>query len=365
MSVQTNDLDELIDLVRLHARAQGLTADDLNSILPRITHDETGPGSWVEEWMNAARDAHPDTPLAATRFANLARFPYVNCEERAAALQFCRETFTAWAEGVGAERHIVSSPHGTAVVWTSGSVNPAAPVLLVIGGIVSIKEQWGQMLPLARRLRITIAVTEAPGVGENSMSYVDTYRTFVSDVLDEIGVDAGGDVRVLGLSFSLMLAVHAAVKDTRIRAIATVGGPVREFFEDEEVWARVPRTTADTWASILGVPSSQARQVLQVAAPKSDLWRELRIPVAYVASAQDEIVPVSEVGHLNDLVLNASFLIHDDVHGAPSHLGLTRLWLLGRLLAAPGPYRGKIRGALAGAAVGLIELTRRRIRASR
>ncbi|WP_223227681.1 hypothetical protein [Leifsonia xyli] len=232
-------------------------------------------------------------------------------------------------------------------VWLPNR-SQVGPVLLIIGGIVSVKEQWGQMLPIARRLGVTIAVAEAPGVGENTLPYLESHRSFVSDVLDAIGVGSDADVRVLALSFSLSLAVHAAATDPRLRAIVTVGGPVRAFFDDDTLWDRVPRTTADTWASILGTSSEQAGKILRATAPPPDVWQALRIPIAYVASVQDEIVPVTEVNHLRELVSNAHVLVHDDVHGAPAHLGVTRLWLLGRLLAAPGPHRGKVWGTLAG-----------------
>lgn len=352
-------LDELRDLVRLHARAQGLRPRVVAEVLDGVTHDGEGPGSWAGEWLAAARAAEPRSPLDAVRLANLARFPYVDGPARAEAHRYCQEVFTRWAVARGAVRHRVVAPGGGADVWTSGPVDPRRPVLLVVGGIVSIKEQWGQLLPLARRLGMTVAVTEMPGVGSADLPYAPSAERFVSDVLDVIG--AGPDVRVLALSFSFTLALHAALRDPRIRAVGTVGGPVRDFFDDDAVWRRAPETTTATWARVLGTSQDAAIEVLRATAVPEERLRELQVPVAYVASTRDEIVPRSEVDRLCAVLPGVHVLEHDDVHGAPHHLGTTRAWLVMHLMAAPGPCIGHARRRAAAAAVSLAaRLGRRR-----
>jgi hypothetical protein len=55
---------------------------------------------------------------------------------------------------------------------------------------VSIKEQWGGLLGLAKRLEMAVAVTEMPGVGENTMPYnADSWRLYPA-LLDELAAVA-------------------------------------------------------------------------------------------------------------------------------------------------------------------------------
>ena len=60
---------------------------------------------------------------------------------------------------------------------------------------------------------------------------------------------------------------------------------------------------------------------------------DLRIPVRYVLSSRDEIIPGADAELLRRHAPgDVRFKTFDDVHGSPAHLAATRRWLLSSLL---------------------------------
>jgi esterase FrsA len=62
----------------------------------------------------------------------------------------------------------------------------------------------------------------------------------------------------------------------------------------------------------------------------------LDIPVGYVASLRDEVIPVGELHMLREHVRRLWVLEHDDVHAAPRHLTESQLWTVHVLVRMPG-----------------------------
>jgi pimeloyl-ACP methyl ester carboxylesterase len=227
---------------------------------------------------------------------------------------------------------------GSAVVWTATPAGSAGkqPLLVVTGGIVSIKEQWGYLLGLAGRIGMTVAVTEMPGVGENTVRYDAEAWRFYPALLDDLAAVADSDqAYLLALSFSGHLALRASVHDRRIRGIATVGAPVAAFFQDQEWFAHLPETTVRTLAHLTGIPRADLPELLAPWA-LTDSLGSVDIPVHYVASRRDEIIPAADPALLARAVPGARVVEHDDVHGSPRHLLETRLWIARSLLSMRG-----------------------------
>jgi pimeloyl-ACP methyl ester carboxylesterase len=361
-------LDELADLVMLHARAHGLSPRECARLLARIgEHSGDGPASWTTVWSESAeRRAAAGRDLDAARFYNLARFPYIDGPARAAAYRNCTESFARWAMSCGYRRRVVTTVSGEVAVWVS--TPPRArerPALLVVcGGIVNVKEQWSSLLGLAGRVGMAVAVTEMPGVGENTVAYdADAWRFFPALLDDLADVADSENAYLVALGFSGHLALRASLHDKRIRGIATVGAPVRAFFRDPAAFARLPETTVRTLAHLTGTPRADLPALLAPWALGDEL-ADVAIPVHYAASRHDEIIPAEDPALLARLVPGAHLVEHDDVNGSPNHLLATRLWIARSLLdmrglgASPparvlGLLQGAARaGAAAKAAVG-------------
>ncbi|MEU5401329.1 alpha/beta hydrolase [Streptomyces sp. NPDC005963] len=338
-----NDLAELKRFVVAHTRSQGLPPEHYDPLLSRIRHDGDGtPGSWVSEWSaEAERLAASGRLLEASVHFNMARFPFVDGPARSTALERCTDSFARWAADVPAlSRWDVELPQGRVRCWSTGldSADPK-PLLLMTGGIVSVKEQWAPVLLQLAALDLAGVVTEMPGVGENTLPYDAGSHGMFSAVLDAVGDRADTSrTYALALSFSGHLALRAAVHDRRIRGVVGAGTPVRDFFTDEQWQRSVPRVTTDTLAHLTGTTPDTVYPLIGDWALTSDELSALEIPVAHVTSLRDEIVPPGEAQLLREQIRRVRLLAHDDVHGAPSHFAQTRLWTLLSVLRMRGGY---------------------------
>lgn len=332
-------LAELRELAPLHARAQGIPAARCRALLARIgTAHGDGPDSWPAVWSRAgdqlaARGRH----LAAARHYALARFPYVDGPARERAQRLAVRSFDRWrTTRPGIERVEVAHRGGRFAAWAAGlSTRRPRPLILVCGGIVSVKEQWAPLLARAEALGTAVAVTELPGVGENTLPYDAAAPAMVTALLDALAGRA--DVRrtsAVALSFGGHLALRAALGDPRIAGVATVGAPVRHFFTDSLGRPGLPATTLRTLARLTGHPEDGLAVALgNWALDDAELAALERLPVTYVAALRDRIVPLSDAAVLlRDARAPRQVLFADDEHGTPARLARVRPLLLAAAL---------------------------------
>ncbi|MFE0802461.1 alpha/beta hydrolase [Streptomyces sp. NPDC058812] len=340
-----HDIEELKQFVVVHSRTQRLPPDLCEEVLARIGHDGEGPGSWTGEWAAAARElAARDLLLEACQCWNTARFPYVDGPSRAQAQAACSETFTRWSgtQETSVERIEISVPDGDGDGGTRSFVALASglsaalprPLLVVTGGIVSVKEQWAPALLLADQLGLAMVATEMPGVGENRLVYgKDGWRMF-SALLDTLADRADvGRAYASAMSFSGHMALRGALHDPRIRGVVTAGAPVSGFFTDRDWYDRsVPRITKDTLSHLTGIARTELFDALRDWELRPGELSALTIPVGYVVSLRDEIIPASDPQALKRYVPDLTLAEHDDVHGSPAHVEETRTWTVQTVL---------------------------------
>ncbi|MHA6763590.1 alpha/beta fold hydrolase [Streptacidiphilus sp. PAMC 29251] len=331
-------LRELAGLALLHAQAQGLPEQQARAVLDRITHPwGESPGSWGRVWSaEGDRLTAQGLHLDACRHYAVGRFPYPGDGSRALAQHRCVEAFDRWrAEQPGRiERLELPMDDGRFTAWAAGlDATPPRPLLVVLGGIVSVKEQWAPLLAFADDLGLAVAVTELPGVGENTLRYDLRSWRMLSALLDRLADRADvSRTAAVALSFGGHLALRCALNDPRIAGVATVGAPLRQFFEDRSWQRQVPLTTVLCLARAAQVvPPAVFGHVRGWGLTDEEL-RRLRIPVHYVASLRDEIVPLGEAAILRRAGVPGEVTVFDDVHGAPAHLDRTRSLLLGAAL---------------------------------
>lgn len=325
-----NDVAELKQFAELHARAQAIPG--YRALLDRIDNDQEGrDGSWAVEWSREA-----DALLAqgkaqdACRHYAMARFPYPDGPTRERAANACIAAFDQWRreKAPKVERLEVETSVGTLRCWAVGlSAAKPRPLLLIMGGIVSVKEQWASVLPLVDQFGMAGIAAELPGVGENGLPYDAGAWRMIPALLDALA-DRADVARTYAntLSFSGHLALRAAAEDPRIRGVVTAGAPVRAFFTDPAWAARIPRITADTLARLTGGgPEDQAGRLAPLALTDPQL-DAVRIPVAYLHSRRDEIIPGADVDLLHARLADLRLVENDDVHGSPRHVTESRVW---------------------------------------
>ncbi|WP_030454069.1 alpha/beta fold hydrolase [Herbidospora cretacea] len=326
-------LDELKNYVIAHARSQGMPPEHTAAILARIHDDD----SWVREWSaEGDRLAAGDRPLEAGAHYIMARFPYADGPARQEAAARSRAVFDRWRAGFPAIRPL----EGPAPGWTVGLDDPVPrPLLVLTGGIISVKEQWAAVLPQLDALGFAGIVTEMPRVGENPVPYDAEAWRFFPALLDAVeGRADTGRTYLLALSFSGHLALRAALHDDRIRGVVGAGAPLRHFFTDEAWQARVPEITTATLAHLTGTDADKVYPLIRDWALTPEELSALRIPVAHVTSLRDEIIPPADAALLRERVKGVRVLEHDDVHGAPSSFAQTRLWTLLSVLRIHGGF---------------------------
>ncbi|HWE91493.1 MAG TPA: alpha/beta hydrolase [Pseudonocardiaceae bacterium] len=331
----TNDVDELKRYVAAHAESLGIPREHYLALFDRIRTDRvdrTGPGSWVHEWSAAARILEAEgKPLEASQHYNFARFPYVDGPARQRALDNAVRTVDRWRADVpGVERLDLSLLGGAVGCWTHGlSTVENKPLLLITGGIVSIKEQWAPVLLAAAGLGFAGVVTEMPGVGQNTLRYTPDSWRLLPALLDALADRAQvGHTVLMAMSFSGQLALRASVEDDRIAGIVTAGAPVRGVFTDPVWQAGLPKVTVDTLAHMASVSPAQLPAVLPGWALSDEQLAAVGVPVHYVASSRDEIIPRGDLDLLRAHLSELRVLEHDDVHGAPRHAAETRQWMV-------------------------------------
>lgn len=341
-----NDIVELKQFIEVHARILGIPRDRLRQVLGRIRHDQDGDdGSWAREWTRAGIELErAGKELEAGRHYNIARFPFVAGQDRAEAQERSVASFNRWRAGQRGDirRLDLELSGGRVSCWVGGLPAKGAeqpPVLLLSGGIVSVKEQFGPILASASRLGMTVVATEMPGVGENTLRYSADSHRMVPELLDALAERAGvSRTYAVMMSFSGHLALRASLHDKRIRGVVTAGAPVRDFFADTDWRPNIPRVTVDTLAHLAG---EEPGLVLERMADWGLTPQELAaidVPVAYTVSGRDEIIPPGDQLLLKEHVRDLRVLTHDDVHGSPSHVAESRLWSLRSVLDMHGGH---------------------------
>lgn len=255
------------------------------------------------------------------------------------ALDRCVDSFGRWSSGKpGIETMSLEFLGGTVRCWAGGlSAQSPRPLVIIMGGIVSVKEQWAPLLASIDKLGMAGVVTELPGVGENSSPYTAESWQLLSLIADAVADRA--DVRstyALALSFGGHMAVRCATRDKRIRGIITAGAPISHYFTDKKWHSLLPRVTVDTLAHLTGTTSASVTEYMSSWGLSADELSCLEAPLYYVASRRDEIVPAADTELLHRYVKDLRLHEYDEDHGSPRYATETRAWIMHALLQLRG-----------------------------
>lgn len=337
-----NDVSELKQFAEVHARAQYI--HDYQEILDRIATDEGDTaGSWVHEWTRAAQSRLRDGDyLDACRFFNMARFPYVDDPARQYALERCVSAFEQWRaqRRPSIERLDLDLPGGTVGCWADGlSTRDKRPVLLIMGGIVSIKEQWAQALVPLRRLGMATIATEMPGVGQNTMRYESESWKMLPAILDAVADRAKvAETYALAASFSGHMSLRCAYHDSRIRGVASVGAPISRFFTDAGWQHGLPALTKSALEHATGLAFGDLCQQFPQWRLSEQELSTMDPVICYLASRDDEVIPTTDIDYLRRYARHLHLVEYDDVHASPRHVAESRLWTVLSVLRMRGAH---------------------------
>lgn len=329
-------LDEYARYVRLHAGAQGIGPRERDRVLAQITTADDGPGGWADVWTaEAEREAEAGRLPGAIARDVLARFPGPVSDGRRQASTRAAARFAEWAAtGVAEKLEVKAGSPGGATAWFSdtGARGPV-PLVLVVGGIVSPKEQWGRLLPALRRVGLAAVVTELPGVGTTPGLLGAESHRHLDAVIDAVTTRTRvSGVYCLAMSHGGTVALRTAARDPRIRGIVTVGAPVHYTYSDPEVLRLMPDVTRQALECVTGRTGDALEPHLADLAPAPAELDRVVIPVRYIRSERDELVPAAEADLLGRHLGDLRVIDLDDVHGSPGHPLAVRAHALASLL---------------------------------
>ncbi|UGQ57579.1 esterase FrsA [Rhodococcus pyridinivorans] len=356
-----NYLDEVKTHVLLHGRAQGIDAAECRRVLGTIRTLEDDEHGWASRWTaEASKYRERGRARDAIARDNLARFPFAATEMQENASARAVFEFGKWARSSGVAENLAVEYNGSRTTAWFGSVDTdgPAPLVVVLGGIVSPKEQWGRLLPHFRKLGIAAVVIDLPGVGAHrSALYGPDSEGYVSAVVDAAATRMRlSGVYGLAMSFGGTVMLRAAAADPRIRGVVAVGSPTQYTFVDPWVQKAMPAITRRTLESVTGAQDLPSL-LPELALDRQHLGR-LMIPVHYIRSLRDEIVPTADANVLIAHLARAAVVDFDDVHGSPHHADAVRMRSLSALLEMirPGSLSARTLSAvlMAGERVSLV-----------
>lgn len=319
------ELSELKQYVELHIRSQhfqGLNPQQiLNSISTLQTNEGSNEGNWDLLWTRAAEQSLKNGyVLDAIHYYNFARFPYpeTNLQKKSGKeLSFIFEKHFCNKD---IKKHTIDAQDGRFSFY-SANLNPRKPCLIVLGGIVSIKEQWSVFLITAKKMGLSVVLTEFPGVGENHLIFHESSHQMIGTILDYLVGQANVEnTFIVGMSFGGQLAIKQALEDKRIKGITTVGAPLNGFYREYSE-TNVPLITRKTLSHVCKMGDEELEKYMMRLSLSAKQVQNLTIPLTYIFSTRDEIIPPSEKQFIINNVSDLNFIEFDDIHGSPNHTG--------------------------------------------
>lgn len=349
-----SDIEEIKGLIRLHIATQAVNQQEFLAVLDEVRDGNgAGPHSWVGEWSRLGESLVDRGKLIeAVQAFNFARFPFVDGPERQTALERCIEVFAAFRElGCPDARRVEIECRGVNVpIYVRGVPATGVPLVVVMGGIVSLKEQWYRTLLDGPKLGFAVAVADFPGVGENPLLLEHSSCAYLGSILDYFERQTPELAAiVVAISFSGQLALRQAARDRRIRGVITAGAPLRHFFTDAAWFRDVPETTKRTLVRVCGVTREALFEHLGELAVGEEELERIDVPVHNIVSLRDDIVPAADALYLERHVRQLSVLRLDDIHGAPHFVGAVRKYIALGLVRIGFPKRrwlGRVLAAL-------------------
>lgn len=326
-------IEELKNFVLLHSEAQQIDKREVKMVLSTIlTEQDQAQNGWAQVWSKHAHKLQAQNQWSnASKFFNLARFPYIETTAQHDAHKSCIDNFklAMHADKIKVEYLDL----GKFKAYATG-LDKGWPMLIVCGGIVSIKEQWQQFMHLSAKLKLAVVITEMPGVGENKQLYHPTQCTMFSNIIDALHRRADThQTHLMALSFSGHLAILNAGIDPRIVGITTVGAPIQDFFSAYSK-NTTPLVTQRTLAHLTQQPCHELDTYMQDWGLLSQNIPHLQIPVHYLQSTLDEIIPTSETQALRKIAPKLKVLKISDVHGSPNHMKLVAIWSIASIFSS-------------------------------
>ena len=328
-------LSECMKFVTLHAKTLGVNKD-INRLKPQVVSTmDSYPHGWANIFFNAAvkkmLEGNTDKALG---LYNIARFPFPQTELQKKAYKEYLSLFEKKYLLSGELKKQKTKEDEAVFYYKEGNANN---VIIICGGIISLKEQWVNALKILHTFGFTVVLCELPGVGENAIPFDKTCFDFFSKILNVLNVKENARCHALAMSFSGYIALKNSGTDPRISSITMVGTPVISVYHDLSYYEKIPTITRETLIHNISrfYPhinnADTLFEFLDSNFPAVNQIPE-NLNVFYVQSEFDEIIPASEADFLKDHCDRFSLFNLPDVHGSPNFHHSVVLFILWSIL---------------------------------
>jgi esterase FrsA len=323
--------------------SNGVDAELLVHTLQKLdAHALPGSNSWVsafkdmgrtfEEKAARARDREScSLYIQASAFYSIARWPHcfsdeakdsyqrsIACYERASTFFDCSFTRSKITFGEHTLHAHLYTPHL--------KTDQRLPAVIVSGGMDAwkIDPEAQTITSLLLASNFAVCCIDMPGTGENDQplgpNALESYEAVITQLKAHPRIDRD-KIGFYGLSFGGHWAVRAALMSSDIKAAVNVGGPIhqafqRENFEGFERGARM--NIARCFGTSLDTFDPENFSRLALTRSLSEEGNSAK--VLSINGALDELVPISDIDHLDSLGLSHDKLIYGtDRHVASYH----------------------------------------------
>ena len=183
-----------------------------------------------------------------------------------------------------------------------------APLVLLVPGLDSTKEEFFQWEDVFLRRGLATLSLDGPGQGETgfSLDIRADYEAPVSAALDALSWPA--PVGAVGVSLGGYYAPRAAAGERRIRAVAGVSGP----FNFGECWRNLPPLTRETFQHHSGAADEDEARERALELDLGQVIAGLEQPALLVTGKLDRIIPCEQTERIAREAPNADFVLFED-----------------------------------------------------
>lgn len=315
-------LREMKQFVILHAKVLGISHIVVKLLEDINTLDENELGNWGEIFYEAGLIYQKKKKYKiALGLYNIARFPFPKTNMQYLAYQAYRNLFFQQYCNDKFKLEKLSTFNGLHKFYVKH--NKGNQIVVICGGILSLKEQWINFVPVLFFLGFTVILTEMPAVGRNLTKYNQDAFNMFSEILEVVDPEKKKECHVIGLSFSGYLALQNSYIEQRIKGITMVGTPIWDLYHDFETFSSLPIITkmilTNNLSSLLSNFSD--KDIFDFFDINFLLPNEKnkKLNIFYVQSQYDEVISLKEAERLEDICSNFFKLNLMDVHGSPNY----------------------------------------------
>ncbi|MFD3664704.1 alpha/beta fold hydrolase [Streptomyces sp. NPDC058659] len=226
---------------------------------------------------------------------------------------------------------------GRGPVWWSGGLDPARPLVLVVGGALGGGPECARLLGRLVACGHAVVAVRLP----RPVPCAECTAASVSRLIDGLAPTTDtGRTRVIGFDLGGRPALAAAATDPRIDSVHLVGAPVSRLFEEPDRILRLPPVTVDALVDATGATGGgQLPYLLRGLALRPEQLYEIRGRV-WVGHASDDPLTTPQDLALLKLTLESS-VFHDfgPTGGTSPHGGAVYRWLVDGVREAGSPAR--------------------------